>query len=224
MLGIDTVAATGSEFGDFYRPLAPGTYQAQVAKEGYQTLVVNVTIPQDGSGSEQRFVLHKLATSKRARVDTHSSTDAPSLEQRAAPPHTHSRSTLLLLVLLGAAVLQGCAGRLCVGPRAACMHQTLAPSLPNPVVVQAVADTPSDVASTAPRLTLLSPAGAELCCELLLRVCADGQMRVVLHAKLALALQGRRSSTRWAGGGARAAPPPTTGVQLTWVMDRSSVE
>ena len=107
VLGIERVVVSGSESGEFYWPLAPGVYQAKVAKEGYRTLLANITVPKDGTGSQQHFVLQRLhASSKRKREG--GGADAVMLVQQAAPRHTRLGSALVLL-LIGAAVLHGCA-------------------------------------------------------------------------------------------------------------------
>ncbi|GMH44659.1 hypothetical protein BSKO_12611 [Bryopsis sp. KO-2023] len=43
--GIDHVVKTRPEFGDFYRPLAPGSYVVTARVEGYEDVSIDVTIP-----------------------------------------------------------------------------------------------------------------------------------------------------------------------------------
>ncbi|KAK9918404.1 hypothetical protein WJX75_003872 [Coccomyxa subellipsoidea] len=55
--GIDKTMSASSTYGDFYRPLSPGTYNVTAAMAGYATETVTVTIPADGSGEMVEFHL-----------------------------------------------------------------------------------------------------------------------------------------------------------------------
>lgn len=50
------------QFGDYYRPLAPGTYSVTVSKRGYAPASAEVTVPEDGSGVHKDWVLEPLPT------------------------------------------------------------------------------------------------------------------------------------------------------------------
>lgn len=54
--GIDHPVEAG-QLGDYYRPLAPGTYNVSASMKGYKTVAVLVDIPSNGSGLVYDFVL-----------------------------------------------------------------------------------------------------------------------------------------------------------------------
>lgn len=61
--GSDMVVKSTAEFGDFYRPLAPGEYTVIVEKEGYNTIRTNVTVPKDGRGVIKHLTLQMRKSS-----------------------------------------------------------------------------------------------------------------------------------------------------------------
>mmetsp|Transcript_26432 Transcript_26432/g.57658 ORF Transcript_26432/g.57658 Transcript_26432/m.57658 type:complete len:493 (+) Transcript_26432:213-1691(+) len=48
---------TTSQFGDFYRPLAPGNYTVRVSANKHLPVMMNITVPADGSGLRLSFNL-----------------------------------------------------------------------------------------------------------------------------------------------------------------------
>lgn len=57
VVGIDHVTRSHQPFGDFYRPLAPGSYGVLVTREGCQPFSTNITVPEDGSGAVLDVIL-----------------------------------------------------------------------------------------------------------------------------------------------------------------------
>jgi len=58
--GTKWTVTSGRQFGDYYRPLAPGTYVVQVTKSGYKSSAATITVPADGRGVTHNFELMKL--------------------------------------------------------------------------------------------------------------------------------------------------------------------
>lgn len=54
------VSKSGAEFGEYYRPLAPGKYTITVKKAGYKSASVAVVVPKNGKGAIRKFVLKKI--------------------------------------------------------------------------------------------------------------------------------------------------------------------
>lgn len=65
--GISWTVTSGNTFGDYYRPLAPGTYTVQVRKTGYTTAQSTVTVPASGAGVVRDFVLKPSSVSSAGR-------------------------------------------------------------------------------------------------------------------------------------------------------------
>lgn len=55
--GSNFTVTTGSKYGNYYRPLAPGKYTVIVTSEGYSAMRANITVPSSGSGVKKDFVL-----------------------------------------------------------------------------------------------------------------------------------------------------------------------
>ncbi|EIE24879.1 hypothetical protein COCSUDRAFT_14223 [Coccomyxa subellipsoidea C-169] len=64
--GIDKTMSASSTFGDFYRPLAPGTYNVTAALAGYANETVTVIIPGDGSGETVEFFMSRAGPNAAA--------------------------------------------------------------------------------------------------------------------------------------------------------------
>lgn len=57
LYGTPLVAKTYGIFGDFNRPLAPGTYKVRVSKPGYTPQTTTITVPDNGEGIVKNFYL-----------------------------------------------------------------------------------------------------------------------------------------------------------------------
>jgi carboxypeptidase D len=57
--GNSKVYTSGTKFGDYYRPLAPGKYTITAKRAGYKPVTVSVVVPSTGKGVIQNFVLTK---------------------------------------------------------------------------------------------------------------------------------------------------------------------
>jgi hypothetical protein len=53
--------ASGAQFGEYFRPLAPGRHVVRASCAGYAPAEVEVEVPQDGSGTVANFMLHRLS-------------------------------------------------------------------------------------------------------------------------------------------------------------------
>ncbi|CAL8464154.1 g3689 [Coccomyxa elongata] len=57
--GINKTVSASSTFGDFYRPLAPGTYNVTAMMAGYLNKTVTVAVPADGSGETVELFMER---------------------------------------------------------------------------------------------------------------------------------------------------------------------
>lgn len=93
--GSNMIVKSTVEFGDFYRPLAPGKYTITVQKEGYTTFRTNVTVPRDGRGVSKDFILRMRKPSEPQ-------------SRRAVPLSLATQSHyVLVLLFLGGVVVWG---------------------------------------------------------------------------------------------------------------------
>ena len=61
--GITHSIKSGADFGNFYRPLAPGKWTVTASLPGHGNSSVPITIPEDGSGVVLEFQLAVLDSS-----------------------------------------------------------------------------------------------------------------------------------------------------------------
>lgn len=97
IVGIDQPVFSRPQFGDYYRPLAPGEYKVVVQKPGFEALVVDIIVPADSTGLRQDFVLVPAAASQVASERL----------QTAVAADSSQRQPRLKLLLVGVAVAAG---------------------------------------------------------------------------------------------------------------------
>lgn len=68
--GISKTVHSRSEFGDFYRPLSPGIYNATISAKGFYSKSVEISVPEDGSGYRRNFRLRSSEDASRSRLRT----------------------------------------------------------------------------------------------------------------------------------------------------------
>ncbi|KAK9830901.1 hypothetical protein WJX81_003069 [Elliptochloris bilobata] len=68
VLGINHTIVASPEFGVFYRPLAPGTYNVTASLDGHEAATATVSVPADGSGAQHAFSLVPLGAVTAAVV------------------------------------------------------------------------------------------------------------------------------------------------------------
>eukprot|EP00884_Botryococcus_braunii_P009660 jgi/Botrbrau1/18696/Bobra.0386s0022.1 len=88
VVGINFSIPASAQFGDFYRPLAPGRWTLRASMPGYRSEEVAVQVPEDGQGAVHNFTLHKLASTASVEEAAATVDKLPSLPRPLAGNHS----------------------------------------------------------------------------------------------------------------------------------------
>ena len=93
VLGISRSVLSRANFGDFYRPLAPGAYRVEVHKEGFIPAALDITVPSNGSSMKHPIILRRKPRKRQIRLPAN----------LLLPPWTSSAVTLFTVAVVGVA-------------------------------------------------------------------------------------------------------------------------